>query len=67
MFFFKRARTTNGETGPVADHNYEIWNCAISVIWIFRGKSRLSMYNKHLLSVISLHEQNAYDFGNFLF
>ena len=28
----QRARTMNGEIGPVTDKNYEIWNCPIIVI-----------------------------------
>ena len=29
-------RSTNGEIGPVANQDYEVWNCTIFVIWIFR-------------------------------
>ena len=45
----KRGRTTNGETGPFADHIYEIWNCTIFVIGILRGKSKLCLYAIHSL------------------
>ena len=31
QFWVKRARTTNGEIGPVACQNYETWNCLIFV------------------------------------
>ena len=34
----------DGELGPVAEQNYEKWNCTIFVIWIFDRKSKLSEY-----------------------
>ena len=47
----ERARTTNGEVDLVADENYEIWNCTIFVIWIFRGKSKLYICIYHAFSL----------------
>ena len=51
----------NGEIG-VADQNFEIRNCTIFVICIFRGKPKLCIYNNHSLLIINLHEQQAYTF-----
>ena len=51
-FLIERDRTTNGEIGPVTDQIYEIWNCAIFVIFIIRGKSQLYIYTKHSLLAI---------------
>ena len=61
----KRGRTTNGEIGPVADQTYEMWNCSIFVILVFRGKSKMCIFTKHSLLIINLHEQKAYTFDQF--
>ena len=61
----ERGRTTNGKIGPVADKIYEIWSCTIFVIWVFRGKSKLSIYTKHSSLIINLYEQQALTFVPF--
>lgn len=38
----------NGEIEPVADQNYEIWNCKLFVKWIFKGEYKLCIYTIHL-------------------
>ena len=55
----------NGEIGPVAGQNYEIWNCSIFVMWIFKGKSKLCIITKHSSLIINLHKQQAYKFVQF--
>ena len=43
-------RTTNGENGPVAEQIYEIWNCTVFIIWEFRRKSKLCIYQTFLIN-----------------
>ena len=50
---------------PVADQNYEIWNCPIFCYMIIRGKSKLWINIKHSLLKINLHEQQACTFVKF--
>ena len=60
-------RTMNGEISLVADQIYEIWNCTIFVIWVFRRKSKLctGIYTKLSSLIINLHEQQTYTFIQF--
>ena len=61
-----KRKATNGEIGPAADQIYEIWSCTIFVIWVFRGKSKLSIYTKHLLLMFNLDERQTCTVFNFL-
>ena len=44
---------------PVADQNYEIWNCPNFCSMIIRGKSKLWINTRYSLLKINLHEQQA--------
>ena len=43
----------------------DVWNCTIFVIWVFRERTKLCIYNKHSLLINNLHEQQAYTFVQF--